>query len=502
NCDLNLRVDANGIKAQPLSVEGFAFMWAGARAMFGIKTGKVAYEVKLLENLNVDHLPSEESNPHVLRVGWSTDSTSLQLGEEPFSYGFGGTGKASTNCEFIDYGQTFTQGDVITAYLDLESEPAIISYSKNGEDLGTCYEIEKATLEEKAIYPHILTKNTEYECNFGKREEPFFPLKEGYMFVEAVPQEERVRGAVPPAKKEDCEMIMMVGLPGAGKTTWATKHAESNPDKKFNMLGTNNVIDKMKVMGLPRKRNYTGRWDVLIDMATKCLNRAIEIAARKKRNYILDQTNVYGSARRRKMQPFEGFQRKAVVILPSDEDFKSRIAQREKEEGKDIPEKAVLDMKANFTLPEEGQLFDAVEFVDLNKEEAEKLTEVYRKEGLAANPERRWRGSDRWSGMNSGYSGSNWGKNQGWGNQGWGNQGWGNQGWGQGYGGGWGGYNQSGSGGYNQGWGSGWGNQNYWQGYQGSGSSTSSVPDYSQWYGQYNNTNNSSGTGGSSGQSK
>ena len=45
-------------------------------------------------------------------------------------------------------------------------------------------------------------------------------------------------------------------------------------------------------MGLPRKRNYSGRWDVLIEKSTKCLNRLFEIASRKKRNYILDQVGV------------------------------------------------------------------------------------------------------------------------------------------------------------------------------------------------------------------
>ena len=54
------------------------------------------------------------------------------------------------------------------------------------------------------------------------------------------------------------------GLPGAGKTYWAEKHRADQPEKNYNILGTNNLIDKMKVEGLSRKRNYTGRWEELI----------------------------------------------------------------------------------------------------------------------------------------------------------------------------------------------------------------------------------------------
>ena len=45
------------------------------------------------------------------------------------------------------------------------------------------------------------------------------------------------------------------------------------------------------------------------------------------------------------MQPFEGFQRKAIVVVPTDEEYKSRFEKSSKEEGKDVPEKAVLEMK-------------------------------------------------------------------------------------------------------------------------------------------------------------
>ena len=49
------------------------------------------------------------------------------------------------------------------------------------------------------------------------------------------------------AKREDCELILLIGLPGCGKTTWVNKHVAENPDKKYNVIGTSALIDKMKV---------------------------------------------------------------------------------------------------------------------------------------------------------------------------------------------------------------------------------------------------------------
>ena len=70
---------------------------------------------------------------------------------------------------------------------------------------------------------------------------------------------------------------MIVGLPGAGKTTWGLTRQKEMFDKRYNIIGTDTLIDKMKVNGLPRKNNYHGRWETLISKATNCLNKLFQI---------------------------------------------------------------------------------------------------------------------------------------------------------------------------------------------------------------------------------
>lgn len=57
------------------------------------------------------------------------------------------------------------------------------------------------------------------------------------------------------------------------------------------------------------------------------------------------QTNVYLSAQKKKIRPFEGFNRRAIVCIPTQEELKKRTEDRKKE-GIELPENAVSDMKS------------------------------------------------------------------------------------------------------------------------------------------------------------
>lgn len=245
--DLNLVIDKSKfLSATPMHNDGFGYVWAGARASFGFTNGKVYYEVKITHQCNVtlDH----EENPHILRAGWSVPLTSMQLGEEKLSYGYGETGKKCTDSNFTEYGPAFGLNDIVGCYLDMsDDDDVVISYSLNNESLGEAFRFSKSELDGKALFPHILTKNYAFVCNFGDEEPWSTNVLDGYTPVGKVDVNERIPGIRRPDNRQDCEILMMVGLPSAGKTVWANKFSNQNLEKKYNILGVSNILDRMKV---------------------------------------------------------------------------------------------------------------------------------------------------------------------------------------------------------------------------------------------------------------
>ncbi|XP_071718334.1 uncharacterized protein, partial [Rutidosis leptorrhynchoides] len=376
DCDLDFNIEGNGLKGSALYEHGFAYCWSGARANIGITGGRYCFSCKIVSAQNVDMEDTPLDQQHLCRVGISRLNDPVgHLGETEHSFGFGGTGKFSNNGKFSSYGERFSVGDTILCAVDLESTPmASISFAKNGKWLGLATQFNPGSNWEAGFFPHVLLKNVEVEMQFSY-EDGLVP-QDGYRPWSCAFEDGK--GVMGPAFLDVCicELIMMVGLPGSGKTTWAERWVNDHPEKRYILLGTNLALDKMKVPGLVRKRNYGERFDRLMNRATAIFDTLLTRASKTPRNFIIDQTNVYKKARNRKLKPFASFQKIAVVVFPSTEDLKARSEKSFREMGKEVPAEAVKEMIANYVLPKSkdtpgtDEYFDQVVYVELNMTES------------------------------------------------------------------------------------------------------------------------------------
>ncbi|KAG8635334.1 hypothetical protein MANES_16G020600v8 [Manihot esculenta] len=432
DCNLDFDIGDDGLKGSALHEEGFAYCWSGARANFGITGGKYCFGCKVTsaQPVNMEDTPPDQQ--HLCRIGISRgDGAVGSLGETLHGFGLGGTGKFSTAGKFSDYGEKFGVGDTIVCAVDLESKPlASIGFAKNGKWLGIAKEFDagprglgvldspiKELQWESALFPHVLLKNVVVQLHFSV-EDGLVP-EEGYKpWASALEDGNAIMGPVFPDIR-DCEVMMMVGLPASGKTTWADKWVKEHPEKRYVLLGTNLILDQMKVPGLLRKHNYGERFDHLISRANAIFDILLSRAARTPHNYVIDQTNVFKSARKRKLRPFAKFHKIAVVVFPKPEELKFRADRRYKEMGKEVPADAVNNMLANYVLPMSkdmpgsDEFFDQVIFAELGRVEAQIYLEDM-KHGLNTNSAPYYQETSVASSMgpsvqNQGVGGGNWG---------------------------------------------------------------------------------------------
>ncbi|KAL3106178.1 hypothetical protein niasHT_016865 [Heterodera trifolii] len=392
NSDFNMKAcPSNKWLVDPDNSDGFALMWGGVRANWGVlvpdeenqraEMPPIAFQVKITEFLSLKHLPFDEADPHQIRVGWSRADTSNLLGEQQNSFAFSSMGNKATNNIFTDFVDPFFVGEVITSVLDVGR--AEIRYYKNGQPLGAAFtDIRYQTGD--IYFPHVATKNCKVMVNFGTEiPESIEAAKDESglclwsMPADEVPEETEWVGNVDrkqmaPSRrtmldKAHCTIIAMVGLPGVGKTTWVRQYLKEHPNENWILLNTDTILEAMTVDGMPRHRVHQGRWDMVMGLTAKALNRSLQMACRRRHNYILDQTNVFREARKRKLTQFQDFQRKCVVIIPNEAEHERRLIRQARETGGggQMPAEAMLEMKGQFSIPcTESEPVDDVIFVE------------------------------------------------------------------------------------------------------------------------------------------
>ena len=103
---------------------------------------------------------------------------------------------------------------------DSDKENFLVSFSKNGLDLGVAFRVDRAGLkkhlsgqqQQQAIFfPHVLSKNLVFEMNFGQRvsligDEPFAPITSGFELLQKLPLDKRFCNETRSTYKKDYEV--------------------------------------------------------------------------------------------------------------------------------------------------------------------------------------------------------------------------------------------------------------------------------------------------------
>jgi predicted kinase len=156
------------------------------------------------------------------------------------------------------------------------------------------------------------------------------------------------------------KLIVLIGLPGSGKSTWRDKFVDKT-DIEFEIISSDDEIERLCAeAGI----NYTEGYKRFIGRSTKIVKQKFREAVNNGNNVIWDQTNLTAKKRRGILQKLpDGYRREAVSFEVTLEELTTRLTKREAETGKHVPDFVVKTMAQSYVPPTKGEGFDKVTIV-------------------------------------------------------------------------------------------------------------------------------------------
>jgi predicted kinase len=158
-------------------------------------------------------------------------------------------------------------------------------------------------------------------------------------------------------KSDIPEVIVMVGVPGSGKSTWIEKFLASSP-KEYEVVSSDAVLEKI---AREKGMTYAEIHDEYLGTAVYQAKQKLAEAIANHRNIIVDYTNVTKKKRRGVLQDIPGFYIKIAVVLNTpDKEVERRLKKRAEQTGKHIPDEVYKDMCNRWEAPTRTEGFDRI----------------------------------------------------------------------------------------------------------------------------------------------
>ena len=140
----------------------------------------------------------------------------------------------------------------------------------------------------------------------------------------------------------------LIGVPGAGKSTWV---ANQDWAKDCVYVSTDKYVE---IHAESLGKTYNDVFDEFMPEAVNLMCQDVIVAREQGKDIIWDQTSVSVKSRKRKFNMLQDYEHIAVVFkTPEKEELAKRLASRP---GKNIPDHVMRSMIENFDMPttEEG----------------------------------------------------------------------------------------------------------------------------------------------------
>lgn len=151
--------------------------------------------------------------------------------------------------------------------------------------------------------------------------------------------------------------ILLIGLPGSGKSTYARNFVMNNSD--YIILSSDNIIERLakeegKVYNDEAYVNYR-------DIAEREYKCNLGNAINKKLNIIVDRTNQTIAARRKILSRLpKTYKKTAIIFNVTRDELNKRLEKRRIETGKEISQQVLDTMVGFYVEPSMDEGFDEI----------------------------------------------------------------------------------------------------------------------------------------------
>jgi len=247
---MNAMLTGSGKVLMSLTENGAQNLLAGVRGNVGIKSGRYALEVRVLE-CHRSSMQGQAPKAPLIRLGLSVAGSSLFLDDAVKSIAFDSEGFFHSEGLKKKGGCRFEKDMVLTLVVNLDaSTPTAntVSLFRNGARVSEPLSIPEA-LRGQPLFPSISYKNATLQVNFGSASLASLPFT-CHMLADAAADDVQVVAAV--AKTGKPEVVFPVGLPDLGYFDWVDHFLEQNPN--FSELSDRKTLDWAAKSGMAKAR--------------------------------------------------------------------------------------------------------------------------------------------------------------------------------------------------------------------------------------------------------